>query len=338
MPASDDSRTPEPQEANRAWEEANAWLLRVHSGIMSEQEHQDFTAWRRRDAAHEFQFRQAERFWQALNGLASQVRREPLPREVAAPSSGTVPLRSGLSTLSRHKPRWGTAVAAALVLAVFSPLIWSTVEFWSADHHTFAGQQSTVSLADGSRVYLNTRSALSVNLSERRRSLSLKQGEALFEVAHDPGRPFEVAVNGRVVRAIGTVFNIAQDGHRTSVSVLDGAVRLLDGEHTVEIRRGERVMFGEASNASAPEPFNASAVTAWRRQELIFDQMPLGDIVAQMNRYRTDTIVVLGSSLRTQRLSGSLGLQDSTRALSLLQQTLPFHITHVTPYLTILSL
>lgn len=338
MPASDDRRTPAHQEANRAWEEANAWLLRVHSGIMSEQEQEDFEAWRRRDAAHEFQFRQAEGFWRALNGLASQVRRDPLPREIAALSTGTLSIRSGLSTLSRHKARWGVAVAAALVLAVFSPMVWSTVEFWSADHHTLTGKQSMVSLADGSRVHLNTRSALSVTLSERRRALSLKQGEALFEVAHDPGRPFEVAVNGRVVRAIGTIFNIAQDDHRTTVSVLDGAVRLLDGEHTVEIRKGERVMFGGTRNASGPEPFNASAVTAWRRQELIFDQMPLGDIVAHMNRYRTDTIVVLGTTLRAQRLSGSLGLQDSARALSLLQQTLPFHITHVTPYLTILSL
>lgn len=90
------------------------------------------------------------------------------------------------------------------------------------------GERATVALTDGSLVHLNTQSALSVTLSSHRRSLSLKQGEALFEVAHDPARPFDVAVNGRVVRAIGTIFNIEHDGHRTIVSVLEGAVRLFE--------------------------------------------------------------------------------------------------------------
>ncbi|MBS0178311.1 MAG: FecR domain-containing protein [Nitrospira sp.] len=338
MPASDDSRTPEHPEAGRAWEEANAWLLRVHSGLMSEQEHQDFVAWRRQDAVHEFQFRQAEQFWQALNGLASQVRREPLPREGAALPAEALPASSGWSSRSRRRWRWGMAVAAGLLLAAFAPGLWSIIEFWSADHHTRAGEHATVSLTDGSLVHLNTRSALSVTLSDHRRSLSLKQGEALFEVAHDPARPFEVAVNGRVVRAIGTIFNIERNGHRTIVSVLEGAVRLFDKETAIDIPAGDRVVVDDTQRASAPEPVNTSVVTAWRRHELIFDQMPIEEIVAQMNRYRTDTIIVLGSALRAQQVSGSLALDDPAHSLALLQHTVPFRITHLTPYLTLLSL
>lgn len=338
MSASDDSMTPEHQNADPAWEEANQWLLRLQSGIMSEQDHQDFVAWRRRDPAHELQFRQAERFWHALDGLGSQVRRVSLPSEVVDPSVKAFPACSGLSTWSRHKIRWGAAAAALMVVTAFAPSLWSIIEFWSADHHTRAGEQATVSLTDGSLVHLNTRSALSVTLSDHRRSLSLKQGEALFEVAHDPARPFEVAVNGRMVRAIGTVFNIEHNGHRTIVSVLEGAVRLFDKEHAIEIRAGDRVLFDDKQQVSAPEPFSSSAVTAWRRHELIFDQMPIEDIVAQMNRYRTDTILVLDSTLRAQLVSGSLALDDPAHSLALLQRTVPFRITRLTPYLTLLSL
>lgn len=331
MPGPDKRITPQQQLAGRAWDEANAWLLRVHSGLMSEQERREFAAWRRQDVAHDFQFRQAEQFWQALNGLAPEVQRNPRPREVEAS------LRGAVAPWSRHAWRW--SAAAALILATaFAPSLWSIIEFWSADHRTRTGEHATVALTDGSLVHLNTRSALSVTLTDQRRSLSLKQGEALFEVAHDSARPFEVAVNGRVVRAIGTKFNIEHDGDRTVVSVLEGAVRLLDKENALEIHAGDRVVFAGKQRASAPEPFSAPAVTAWRRQELIFDQMPLEDIVARMNRYRTDTIIVLGSTLRAQQITGSLALDSPAHSLELLQHTVPFHIIRLTPFLTILSL
>lgn len=338
MPEPDKRITSQQQLAGRAWDEANAWFLRVHSGLMSEQERREFAAWRRQDVGHDIQFRQAEQFWQALNGLASEVQREPLPCQVTDSSVEAVPACSGLSTWSRHKLRWGTAIAALIILTAFAPSLWSLIEFWSADHHTHTGERATVALTDGSLVHLNTQSALSVTLSSHRRSLSLKQGEALFEVAHDPARPFDVAVNGRVVRAIGTIFNIEHDGHRTIVSVLEGAVRLFEKENVSEIHAGDQVVFVDKQRASAPEPFSASAVTAWRRQELIFDHMPLEDIVAQMNRYRTDTIVVLGSALRAQQITGSLALDNPAHSLDLLQHTVPFHITRLTPFLTVLSL
>lgn len=242
---------------------------------MSEQERRDFAFWRRQDAVHDIQFRQAEQFWQALNGLASEVQRTPPPREAETSSCRVVP------PWSRHTWRWGAA-AALIVATALAPTLWSIIEFWSADHHTRTGEHATVALTDGSLVHLNTHSALSVTLSDHRRSLQLKQGEALFEVAHDPARPFDVAVNGRVVRAIGTIFNIEHDGYRTIVSVLEGAVRLFDKkENAIEIRAGDRVFFADNQRASAPEPFSAPGVTAWRRHELIFDQMSLADIVAQ---------------------------------------------------------
>jgi transmembrane sensor len=322
-----------------AWQEANAWLLRLHSGMMSEQEHREFIAWRRRAPLHNAQFQQAERFWDALNGLADQVTR-PKPFEYAHAGRADDKPRRATPPFSRPRSwlQWSSGVAATLTLTVLVAMLWPTVDMWLSDYQTHAGEQTSLSLADGSTVHLNTRSALSVRLSDQRRGLSLKRGEALFEVAHDPSRPFEVEVNGRVVRAIGTTFNIDHHDHQTAISVLEGTVRLLHKDEALDIPAGHRVTYETDGQPSAPEPFNPPRITAWHRHEFIFDDMSLDQIIDQLNRYRSGSIVILDSRLRAQRLSGSIALTDLDHSLAMLQHVLPFRITRVTPYLTFISL
>jgi transmembrane sensor len=93
-------------------------------------------------------------------------------------------------------------------------------------YETAISQQRTVTLADGSAVQLNTHTRLEVQLSGKLRELHLLEGEALFTVAHDTTRPFEVHVGEAVVRAVGTQFNIRRDVRDTTVSVLEGAVHV----------------------------------------------------------------------------------------------------------------
>lgn len=338
MSEREDQATHHPSDTLDAWQEANAWLLRLHSGMMSEQEQQEFAAWRRCTPLHEAQFQKAERFWEALNGLADQVT-HPEPLDYAP--SGWADDRPRRATPPFLRPRswrrWSSGVAATLALAALVVMLRPTVDVWLSDYQTHAGEQTSLSLADGSTVHLNTRSALSVRLSAQRRGLSLKKGEALFEVAHDPSRPFEVEVNGRVVRAIGTTFNIDHHDHRTAISVLEGAVRLLRKNEALDIPAGYRVTYETDGQPSALEPFNPPRITAWHRHELIFDDMPLDRIIDQLNRYRSGPIVILDSRLRAQRLSGSIALTDPDRSLAMLQHVLPFRVTRVTPYLTFIS-
>lgn len=337
MPQPDDFESSRRHTAQRAWEDANAWLLRIHSGMMSEQEQRDFSAWRTRHPEHESQFRQAQHFWQALNGLADRVSRDSPPaanpsRHESLPRPGSTPLQLG----HRRRP-WGMALAATLLLATLGFSLWPSVEFWLADYRTRAGEHRSVSLADGSVVHLNTRSALSVSLSQNRRSLALKQGEALFEVAHDPARPFEVTVGGVVVQAIGTVFNIDRHGRDTVVSVLEGTVRVLRRDHTIDVHAGSRITLADGGRIAYPEPVNLPGVTAWRRHELVFDQMPLQAIVTELNRYRTDTVLIVDARLRAQQLSGSVSLNDPAQSLALLQRAVSFRTIQWMPYLTILT-
>lgn len=335
MPHPDDIESSQRLTAERAWEDANAWLLRIHSGMMTEEERREFSAWRTSDPAHEAQFRQAEHFWQTLNRLAGQVQRDsPVTAHRSPNESLSVPSSPPLPSRWRG---WGMAVAASLLLATLGFSLWPSVDYWLADYHTRPGEQTSLSLADGSVVHLNTQSALSVSLTPDRRSLSLKQGEALFEVAHDPVRPFEVAVGSGVVRAIGTVFNIDRHGRDTVISVLDGTVRVLRRDHSVDVHAGSRIIIEDGGRVTHPEPVSLPGVTAWRRHELVFDQMPLQEIVTELNRYRGDTLFIVDARLRAQQLSGSVSLDDPVQSLALLQRAAPFRTIQWTPYLTILT-
>lgn len=307
---------------NRVREEAHAWLLRLHSGTMSDRDRYEFGVWRVGSPVHDSEFLEAERFWKELDGLAGQVTRRK--RE-----------SSGRRRSLLH--RWPVAIAATLTLVVTGALLWSSVDAWLSDYRTDPGKQASVTLTDGSTIHLNTHSALSVELSDRRRSLILKQGEALFEVAHDATRPFEVTVNGGVVRAIGTVFNIDTRGKRTTVTVVEGMVRVIYKERAHDIPAGHRLRYATDHAPDTVEPANLPQTTAWRTHEFVFDDMPFALIVEELNRYRTVPILIIDPDLRSRRLSGSIRLDDPEQSFKMLQNVLPFRTMRMTPYLTIVS-
>lgn len=314
-------------------DEANTWILRVHSGLMSAEEQREFEAWHARSPMHQAQFRDAERFWHALDGLTGQVTRE---KHESTPVGFATRRVSSLIFGSATRLRW-PAIAATFVVIITTMLLWSTLTVWLSDYKTATGEQKSVALADGSTVFLNTHSAFSVNLSERRRSLTLTQGEALFEVAPDAARPFEVTVDGWVVRAVGTTFNIDHHADNMTVTVIEGAVRLLHDDHAWDIPAGYRMTYDEHQILNEPEPADVLKITSWRKGEFSFTDMPLSMIVEELNRYRPGRIVIATTSLRDLRLSGSVSLNDPDQSLKMLKSVHPFRVTPVTSYLTVVS-
>lgn len=313
------------------WDEANRWVLRIHSGLMSSEEQQEFEAWRAQSPIHQSQFQEAERFWYALDGLAGQVTREK--RELTHDHLITPGARPRTAWLPS---RW-SAIAATVLVTLTTMLLWSTLMVWLSDYKTTPGEQKLVPLADGSIVILNTNSAFSVNLSERRRSLTLTQGEAIFEVARDTERPFEVTVDGWVVRAIGTTFNIDRHADKMTVTVLEGAVRLLHDSQAWDIPTGYRITYDERHIVNEPEPVDVLKITEWRTGEFSFTDMPLSMIVEELNRYRPGRIIIATASLRDLHLSGSVFLNDPDHSLKMLQKVLQFRVTPLTSYLTVVS-
>src|SRR5690606_33586604 len=136
-----------------------------------------------------------------------------------------------LSRVSRGRR---AAVAKLAILLAALPagwLGWRAVKEkgWAADYRTALGERRDIRLADGTRVTLNTRTAIDVRFDSRQRTIILREGEILVQTAPDtayPRRPFKVQSIEGGMEALGTRFSVREDGGRTHLAVLEGAVRI----------------------------------------------------------------------------------------------------------------
>lgn len=228
------------------------------------------------------------------------------------------------------------AIAAALApLVVLAGAMLLTFGFtndrYSAEIAAGPAERRLVSLPDGSNVSLSTESLVSVALEERERHFVLRQGEALFDVAHDPGRPFIVeAGEGRII-AVGTAFNVRLGQRRVIVTVTEGAVRIEAGggaagtgaPRLVQLAKaGEQVIFGSQAEGkgaeetkgeiflSPPETVDAERFVSWATGTLRFDGEPLREVIAEVNRYSSKDLRLTDPSLAEIPIFGVLNIGD----------------------------
>jgi transmembrane sensor len=206
-----------------------------------------------------------------------------------------------------------------------------------ADYATDVGEQRTVALTDGSSVFLNARSALSVKFAAAERRLSLLEGQATFAVARDAARPFVVEAGDGQTRTVGTVFDIDIRADEAIVTVVEGVVAITTDQapDPVVARVDQRVRYFPRGRPSAPEAANADIETAWRRGKLIFNRRPLADVVADIERYRRGTIVLVGDGLRSLEVTGVFDLNDPETILRTIEDTLPVQMTRL-PFVTVI--
>ena len=152
------------------------------------------------------------------------------------------------------------SVAACVMLLAMGAGVLLYPRLTAPHYETRIGEQRDVLLSDGSRVTLNTNTALSVHYSKGRRFLVLERGEALFSVAHNTARPFDVAAAGTLTRAVGTEFNVDMRNTKVTVSVLEGVVQVSTATDVA----------GARQNASEPTVAPLQAESLFRGQALEF--------------------------------------------------------------------
>jgi len=234
--------------------------------------------------------------------------------------------------------RWA-GIAAAFLGAIGG---WLGYASWhqADEYSTAVGEQRSVSLTDGSVVFLNTESEVRVRWTTAERHIDLIRGEVRFQVAKNPARPFVVATQQAAVRAVGTIFNVRADPERTQVAVIEGRVvvsarpealrspraSVARAEVTsraravpsMELAAGERAavtLGGIEPNVGAP----IEGVAAWTQRRLVFRAQSLGDVVAEFNRYRTQRLYVDDAQLAALRISGSFDPSDPESLIAYLQ-------------------
>lgn len=235
-------------------------------------------------------------------------------------------LRQGTPRASNPAGRraWlGAALAASLVLGVGLSLSWSLSPSWTADYATATGEQQTVTLPDGSRVLLNSASALALDFQAGRRAVKLLAGEAFFDVQPDPAHPFQVLAGFSTVEVKGTAFAVRRDAAGDRITLDHGRVAVsphAEPGRFVLLAPGDQVS-ASAQGLSAVVRVDPARVLAWREGRYRFEDEAFGAVVANFQRYYSGRIILFGAGLETVRVSGSFRLDDPVGALRSLAQT-----------------
>jgi transmembrane sensor len=270
-----------------------------------------------------------ERWIAAARADASVVPLKALPTPPRASTARDQPARSRF-------PRMRLAIAAGLVAAIVGALgIWR----WQIEesYATRIGEQRSFMLSDGSRIDLNARSKVRVRMGSARREIELVRGQAFFQVAKNPNRPFIVRAADATIRAVGTSFDVNRARSGTTVTVLEGRVAVQSPaprnaeradapEATREPQPPEELFLSagqqvQLSSVKAPVPraANVAAAKAWTQRHLVFDGTPLQDVVEEFNRYNTRQLVVDDRALDTFLISGYYATPDPASLLAFLR-------------------
>lgn len=312
--------------------EAAFWFARLRSDELGEEDRVRFSRWLAADTAHVSAYADYQGLWSDLDEVAATgpilaMRREAL-KATRRPS--------------RARPRWvpmgaiAAGVAAVLVggwILLQSPALVPQAASSSAPatYRTEVGERSSITLADGSVVQLNTDSVLEVNYIGERRDLRLLRGQALFEVAHDRNRPFVVEAGGQTITALGTAFDVRVGAGETRVTLVEGRIEVKRVNGTTlfpvapEVRK---LTAGEQLVAIEERPFvvrmaDLEKAVSWREGRVVFSDEPLAEVIEEINRYSTRKVVLGDGDLGEMKVSGVFRPGSAERFVAALEIGFP---------------
>jgi transmembrane sensor len=294
--------------------DAVAWFVKRRIDRSSPADERAFAAWLAAEEGRAEAYREVERSYafaaHALDGRKS----------------------SGRPAERRPARVWAAAAsfaAIALIVAASVPMLWTDA------YRTQAGERRIVTLNDGSTVHLNGATRISVKFDAHTRTIDLLAGEALFEVAKDPDKPFRVHAGGRVVQAVGTAFDIDLGTERVDVAVSEGTVLVLpsakpEGAATplesIQLPKGNAVSYSADGRSGPVRPVAADTVGAWRRDLLIFADDPIAKILVALSRHYGGVFTTSDRRLDDRRFTGTITLRDRAQTLRFLEQALSVQV------------
>jgi transmembrane sensor len=325
--ARDDTELADPHE------EASAWFLALRKPDCSVEAQAGFEAWRAKGEANARAYADVENAWGLMDDAG------------AAPEIVTA-RRDALSRARRAaRFRWGrdrwprlAAVAATLLVTILAAPLLMRIgvgpSMAGTTHHyeTDIGETRVLTLADNSKISLDAKTALNVRYTPHLRLIDLRQGQAYFDVAKDPARPFRVTAGGKTVVALGTAFNVEIVNDEVFVTLVEGKVAVTDAADVdrdpesraapdseaakppspvQELVPGQRLAANAAGLATIDSAADIAKTTAWRRGKLIFEDEPLSLAIERMNRYSRITIVAGDRAAATLGVSGVFDAGDT---------------------------
>jgi transmembrane sensor len=293
-------------ELNRIRQQAAEWVVALQTAGADEHARlqAECDTWQAKDPRRRQVLEQIERMWQATE--PAQARR-------------------------RQRRRQLTGLGAVLLAVLFgTQLPWA---YWGADHRTAAGEIRALTLPDGSRLVLNSGSAIDLDYSDTTRTVELVRGELLATVAKAPDRPFSVVTRDLTATALGTQYSVRLENGFTRVAVQESKVSVTPrhSDEQLELSAGQQadlnrdgVLARETIPSQRPD---------WADGRLAFSNAPLTDVVKRLAHHRPGLLTLDDALAQSpRRFTGVLPADDSDAALALLADTLNLEVRYLTPW------
>jgi transmembrane sensor len=320
----------------RVLDDAARWYARLHAPDCTPEDRAEFAAWRDAETLHSQAYAAAERLADGLLGAAAcDPRLEAMATEaLATPANcGRGPRSAG--SVGRPPRRWSipSTLAASIFIAAVAIVI-ARVSLPGASapitYVTTTTDQRDLVLDDGTAIRVDVRSELEVRMTRSARVVTLRRGRAIFDVAHDPARPFSVAAGAGRVTALGTLFQVEKTYSELVVTLAEGAVMVsgeLDGRgQTERLAPGQELSMSAGERTWVKRNVDASAATSWSQRRHVFRDARLSDAIDEINRYAAKKVRLADPLLADLPVSGTFVTGNGEAIAAAFAALLPIRI------------
>jgi len=308
--------------------EAYGFVVRFVSGEAGPEDLQALKDWVALSADHRAAFIEASRVWQRVD--PTQALLEPPANVVRGRRPVTVE-RAAI----RRRVFIGGALAASVagtvgLLGLRPPLgLWPSWSELASDYRTQAGERRNIALAESVTVELNTRTSIALrSTSGEPPRLELVEGEALVTASSRAGAPVTVSASGGEVVAFDGRFNIRRNDGSVQVTCLAGTVQVACGQASLALPASHQVVYSP-SGVGIPVAVDGETVTAWKDGFIVFDAMPISNVVKELNRYCRNTVILTNSALGRERLNARFRVEHIDGVVGQIEKIFGAHSTQL---------
>ncbi|MEX5549118.1 FecR domain-containing protein [Pseudomonas pergaminensis] len=302
----------------RLVDQAIQWMITLRFNVADDASTAAFERWLHTSAEH-------QQVWQRVATMNDDFNQ--LPAQV-----GRHALRGARQRISRREGLKLLGLVAGAAGLTWLGCDYTPLPALMAEHRTATGERRWVGLSDGSRIQLNSASAIDTAFTSERRLVQLRQGEILVDTGVDK-RPFWVQTRDGHLRALGTRFLVREEAQGTLLAVQQGAVAVFANGNETNARQvlnpGEHVVFNR--NGIRPAVANGLDPWAWSDGVISARNMRLDDFLAELGRYRNG-LLRCSEAVAGLRVSGTYQLEDTDQVLGLVAQSLKLDVTYRSRY------
>lgn len=320
--------------------EALRWFLELQAAEDDPSVQRAFDAWRAKDRRHAAAFAEIARLWNS-----AEFGKAVMPRDRRGGLRGYCDMaaQAALPGVQRNRApgSWWRpigAIAAVLILAIAAAHFSGLLVYLRADYVAATGQQRRIALPDGSTILLNSGSAVALDFDATRRIVRLIDGEAFFDVARNPDRPFHVTGRYADVEVTGTAFSVRATGERDNVTLQRGSLSVQPRSRRSRAVKllPLRAVAISATGTGAVDVVDPDDAFAWLEGRIRFRDRPLGDVLDELRRYHRGIIIVAGGRINNIRVSGNYRLDEPALIVASLAEAVGAKLTRISDHVLIL--